>query len=38
MNEYRTPVVPDPTERWQSPGYQVVETSLEVTMYLTPKR
>jgi hypothetical protein len=23
--------------RWRSPGYEVVETSLEVTMYLSPK-
>jgi len=37
-----TRVVPDPaTEpgtRWHTPGYLVVETSLEVTMYLSPKR
>jgi hypothetical protein len=38
MNENRTPAVPRPTEPWHSPGYQVVETSLEVTMYLSPKR
>ena len=31
--------VPTPSAaEWRTPGYQVVETSLEVTMYINSKR
>jgi len=41
MTDQHLPVPADPaTEpgaRWRTPGFDVIETSLEVTMYLSPK-
>jgi coenzyme PQQ precursor peptide PqqA len=41
MTEQHVPVPEDPPAepgvRWRTPGYDVIETSLEVTMYLSPK-
>ena len=36
MSENRVPT--PSTAQWRTPGYQVVETSLEVTMYSSAKR
>lgn len=42
MADQRNSTSPDPDgarqgAAWSTPGYEVIETSLEVTMYLGPK-